>query len=101
MQKTLVQPIHTSVNGRARFKVGGLYDSERMKKHLESRFSNHDRIKGFSVSILTGNILIFYNSTSTSYAVATFIEGVVIEYKKKNGNHQFEIRDQKNEKGGS
>ena len=99
MQKTLVQPIHTSVNGRARFKVGGLYDSERMKKHLESRLSNHDRIKGFSVSILTGNILIFYNSTSTRYAVATFIEGVVIEYKKKNGNHQFEIRDQKKRKG--
>ena len=99
MQKTLVQPIHTLVNGRARFKVGGLYDSERMKKHLESRLSNHDRIKGFSVSILTGNILIFYNSTSTHYAVATFIEGVVIEYKKKNGNHQFEIRDQKKRKG--
>ncbi len=99
MQKTLVQPIHTLVNGRARFKVGGLYDSERMKKHLESRFSNHGGIKDFSVSILTGNILIFYNSTSTHYAVATFIEGVVIEYKKKNGNHQFEIRDQKTRKG--
>ena len=99
MQDIFVQPIHTTVTGRARFKVGGLYDSERMKKHLESRLSNHDRIKGFSVNVLTGNILIFYNSTSTHYAVATFIEGVVIEYKQKNGNHQFEIRDQKKRKG--
>ncbi|MCF6158998.1 MAG: cation-transporting P-type ATPase [wastewater metagenome] len=99
MQKTLVQPIHTSVNGRARFKVGGLYRSELLGKHLESRLSNHDRINGFSINVLTGNILIFYNSTSTHYAVASFIEGFVLEYKKTNGNRLFETKDRKKQKG--
>ncbi len=98
MQKALVQPIHTAVNGRARFEVGGLYGSEAMGKHLESRLSNHNRIHGVSVNVLTGNVLILYNSSGTHHTVAALIEGFVIEYKKKNGNHRFGFRDRKKRK---
>ena len=99
MQHTLVQPVHTSVHGRARFKVGGLYCSGLLKIHLESSLANHDRIKGISANILTGNILIFYHSSSTHTAIAALLEGVVSEYHKKNGNHRIGTRDQKKRNG--
>jgi Ca2+-transporting ATPase len=73
----VVQLVHGTVRGRARFKVGGLYRSEALKKKIESRLSSHLGVKGFSINILTGNILVFYNSDNTPDAIALFIADAV------------------------
>jgi Ca2+-transporting ATPase len=78
----LVQPVHTAVRGRARFKVDGLYRSEALKKQIESRLSSEMGIQGFSVSILTGKVLVFFNSDNTPQAIASLIEGVAGELGK-------------------
>jgi len=72
----VVQPVHTAVKGRARFRVEGLYRSERLKKEIESRLSSHSDIQGFSVNILTGKVLVFYNSDNTPETIAMLIAGV-------------------------
>jgi Ca2+-transporting ATPase len=98
MQEIFVQPIHTTVTGRARFKVNGLYGSELMKRHLASNLSNEDGIRSFSINTLTGNILIFYQLHNTHIKVAARIEGLVLEYNKANGNRLFEKKKRRERK---
>ncbi len=76
----MVQAIHASVKGRARYKVKGLYRSESLKKYLESRLSGRDGISYFSANTLTGNVLVYFNSHNTPHAIASLIEGIAIEY---------------------
>ena len=78
----MVQPVHTAVKGRARFRVEGLYRSEKLKKEIESRLSSHNDIKGFSINILTGKVLVFYNSDNTPETIAMLIAGVAGESAK-------------------
>ncbi|HXX58014.1 MAG TPA: HAD-IC family P-type ATPase [Thermodesulfovibrionales bacterium] len=78
----MVQPLHTSVKGRARFKVAGLYRSAVLKKELESGLSRQGGIQGFSVSVLTGNVLIYYNSENTLEIVASLIAAIVARSEK-------------------
>lgn len=78
----MVQIIHASVKGRARYKVKGLRHSETLKKHLESELSKKEEINHFSVNTLTGNILIFYNSGNDNHTIASIIERIVFEYNK-------------------
>ena len=80
----MVQAIHTSVKGRARYKVDGLYRSEPFKKYLESRLSKKEGISYFSISILTGNVLVSFNSTNTPNTIALLIEDIVRDHKKQN-----------------
>ena len=98
MQDIFVQPIHTTVTGRARFQVHGLYNSELMKQHLESGLSNDDGIRSFSINTLTGNILVFYQWYNTHIKVAARIEGLVLEYKKSNGNRLLEKKKRRVQK---
>jgi len=77
----VVQAIHASVKGRARYKIKGLYRSESLKTYLEFRLSEKEGISYFSVNALTGNILVFFNSNNDVHAIASVIEGIVLEYK--------------------
>lgn len=77
----MVEAIHTVVAGRARYRVDGLYRSEVLKKLLEFRLSQNRDIIHISASILTGNILVCFNSDNTPQTIATLIEEIVIEYR--------------------
>ena len=80
----MVQTIHASVKGRARYKIKGLHRSESLKKYLEFRLAEKEGINRFHVNALTGNILVFFNSNNDVNAIASVIEGIVIEYKEQN-----------------
>ncbi len=78
----MVQTIHVAVKGRVRYKVKGLYRSESLKNHIESRLSDKDEISHFSVSILTGNLLVVFNSGNSHSDITTIIKSIVFEHGK-------------------
>ena len=88
----MVHTIHTSVKGRARYKIKGLYRSESLKKHIECRLLEKEGISHFSVNAITGNILIFFNSNNNTHTIASVIEGIVIEHKETVGSQQSSVR---------
>lgn len=98
MREVFVQPVHTVVAGRARFNVKGLYQSELLKRHLESSLSGDDGIRSFSVSALTGNVLVFYELYNKHSEIAARIEGFVLEYKEVSGSRFSERRERKRPK---
>jgi Ca2+-transporting ATPase len=74
------QTVHSGVKGRIRIKVHGLYRSESLKKHLEHRLNGLSGIGHASGSILTGNLLILFNSDQTPDKLITIIKKIVAEY---------------------
>ena len=84
----MVQAIHASVKGRARYKIKGLYRSESLKKHIEFRLAEKEGISRFSVNALTGNILVFFNSNNNTHTIASVIEGIAIEYSNEKTTHR-------------
>lgn len=81
----LVQPIHTAVKGRARFKVNGLYHSEDLKQHLEFNLAKDSGILQVRANPLTGNLLVFFSPNRSFSHIATLIECLVFNYKKPSG----------------
>ena len=78
----MVWAIHTTVSGRGRFRVQGLYRSERLKKHLEKELSKNSGIVSCSASVLTGNILVIFDSRLTCQAILVFIQEIVSKNEK-------------------
>ncbi len=78
----MVQAIHTAVDGRARFKISGLYRCEPLKRFLEGKFSrsNGNGITFFSASTLTGNALVHFNSDTAPDAISSLLDEIVQEY---------------------
>jgi Ca2+-transporting ATPase len=76
----MVQAIHTSVPGRARFRVDGLYRSEPLKRLLEFRLARNQEISHVSASALTGNVLVCFNSGNTPRTIESLITGIVEEH---------------------
>ena len=93
----MVQTIHASVKGRARYKIKGLRRSESLKKHIEFRLSGKEGINRFHVNTLTGNILVFFNSNNDVHTIALVVEGIVIEYREAFDSHQSTVLSQKNQ----
>jgi Ca2+-transporting ATPase len=60
--------------------VNGLYRSESLGKHLESRLSGNSSIISLSINIVTGNILVFFPEEENSRTISLLIEAVVAEY---------------------
>ncbi|GET37775.1 cation-transporting ATPase [Microseira wollei NIES-4236] len=85
----LVQPIHTAVKGRARFKVNGLYHSESLKQHLEFNLAKDFGIVQVRANPLTGNILVFFAPNRSFYHIATQIERLVLDYRKQGGEYRL------------
>ena len=95
----MVQIIHNSVRGRARFKVKGLYRSESLKKHIELKLSENDDIIRFHVNTLTGNVLVFFNSNNDSFTILLIIKSIVEEYVgEKNNKEKKQVQDEKDKK---
>jgi Ca2+-transporting ATPase len=66
----VVQAVHTSVPGRARYKVDGLYRSPKLKRYLEEELSRDEAVRLVSASHLTGNVLIYYDAGRSSDEIA-------------------------------
>ncbi len=76
----MVSVVHDAVKGRARFEVSGLYRSDSLKSGIEAALAGRIGITGFSVSILTGRVLVLYNSGNTVESVGKVIEVAVKSY---------------------
>ncbi len=79
----MVQPIHTAVRGRARYKVKGLYHSESLKRDIEKGLFNEARVISFSVNTLTGNVLVFFPPEESSSVIASLLKSILDSYIKK------------------
>jgi Ca2+-transporting ATPase len=86
----MVEAIHTAVAGRARYRVEGLHRSEVLKRLLEFRLSQNRDITHISASVLTGKVLVCFNSDNTPQTIANLIEEIVTEYRHHCGNSHFE-----------
>jgi Ca2+-transporting ATPase len=75
----VVEEIHTSVKGRVRFKVKRLYRSERVKRRLVADLSGLHGIKKVSASVLTGTVLVIFNSDNQLSAIAARIEAIAVQ----------------------
>ncbi|MGA2192355.1 MAG: HAD-IC family P-type ATPase [Nitrospirota bacterium] len=76
----MVQPIHTAVKGRARYKVKGLYRSEPLKRCIEKGLSEKDCITVFSVNTLTGHVLVLFSPETPIALITSLLKSVVSEY---------------------
>ncbi|MBZ0158466.1 MAG: cation-transporting P-type ATPase [Alphaproteobacteria bacterium] len=76
----MVQTIHATVKGRARYKIQGLYRSLSLKKHLDTRLPQEEGIRSVSVNIMTGTILVLFNSVNTSSSVGRLVRNIVLEH---------------------
>ncbi|BAY19181.1 phosphoesterase [Anabaenopsis circularis NIES-21] len=76
----LVRAIHTSIKGRARYKVRGLYDSPALKQYLELRLSKEDMIFQASANHLTGNVLVLFQPDFSPNAIAWLLQNIVLDY---------------------
>lgn len=56
-----VQPVHTRIPGRARFKVAELYRSHELKHHLEYSLNGVDGIHRVQANSLTGSLLMVFD----------------------------------------
>ncbi|MDZ7951994.1 phosphatase PAP2 family protein [Nostoc sp. DedQUE09] len=78
-----VQPIHTAVKGRARYKVNGLYHSEALKRYLESRLLEQKIILRASANSYTGNVLVIFTPDKSLNAIALLIQDILLNYRQK------------------
>ncbi|AFY78252.1 P-type ATPase, translocating [Pleurocapsa sp. PCC 7327] len=93
----MVLALHTAVQGRARFKVRGLYRSDELKKYLESRLSSKKGINFVSARPATGHIIVRFDPECSYKAIAQAIEKLVLDYRNQkaevgNRNSEFGIR---------
>ncbi|HYB91675.1 MAG TPA: HAD-IC family P-type ATPase, partial [Candidatus Binataceae bacterium] len=72
-----MDPIHTAVPGRARYRVAGLRRSESVKKLLEGSLPEIAGIDQVSANTLTGNVLVLFDGKMSARHVAALIEGVL------------------------
>jgi Ca2+-transporting ATPase len=83
--KALVLTVHNAVKGRARFKVEGLYRFDPLKSCIEKTLAGQVGIERYSVSVLTGKVLVLFNSGNTTESVRSLIEAAVTAH-SGNGN---------------
>ena len=76
----MVQTVHATIPGRARYKVPGLYRSESLRNHLEAGLLCREGINLVSINTLTGSILVYFNSLNTPQSVALVIQNIVREH---------------------
>jgi P-type Ca2+ transporter type 2C len=78
----VVELLHAAIKGRVRYKVSGLYRSESLKRQIESSLSNIDGINRVSASILTGNVLVFFNSGTNPPEIGSLIIAITSEHRQ-------------------
>jgi Ca2+-transporting ATPase len=81
----LVEAVHDSVKGRARYRVEGLYRSDELKQYLEEGLPKKAGIGFVSASTLTGNVLVLYTPEFAPSHVAAQLSELLAE-RRHNGN---------------
>lgn len=74
-----VEAIHTTIKGRARYRVRGLYNSKPLKRLLEIRLGEQKDVLKVKASTITGNLLISYNSDNSHKTIARLVEKILDE----------------------
>ena len=77
--------IHTTVPGRARYRVEGLFRSDSLKRLLEVHLPRRREILRVRASTATGNILVHYDSGQDHQSIAALIETLLKEPRGTNG----------------
>jgi P-type Ca2+ transporter type 2C len=72
-----VQPVHTAVKGRGRFRVSGLYRSPARCRSMESGLLGRGGIREVSASPLTGNVVVIFDGGRDHVEIAALIESLV------------------------
>ena len=70
----MVQAIHTAVKGRVRFKVAGLKRCATLREAIEAQLNDKQGVTRFSVSTVTGSVLVVFNSDNTVHTFSSLIE---------------------------
>jgi Ca2+-transporting ATPase len=81
----MVTVVHAAIRGRTRFRVGGLYHSDGLKRVIETKLSAREGVHKVSANTLTGNVLVLYRSDRNPSEIAVYVSAVVQEYQKENG----------------
>ncbi|MBE9212270.1 cation-transporting P-type ATPase [Plectonema cf. radiosum LEGE 06105] len=79
----MVQAIHTSIKGRARYYVRELYRSVSLQKYLERSLSQYTEIIGVTASSLTGNLLVKFKPDKSDAEIAVLIEKSIANYQQQ------------------
>jgi Ca2+-transporting ATPase len=74
----LIEAIHTTVKGRARFRVEGLKDTPALKRILEFYLPQNSDLILVKASITTGNLLIRYTETLSPERVKELIAQAIV-----------------------
>ncbi len=89
---TFIEPVHTALKGRTRFRIKGLYRSESMRKFIETKLSGRNEVSSVTANVLTSNILVFFNSGNTAATISALLEEIVSEYQGFNGgSYPFDV----------
>ena len=72
-----VDPLHTTVSGRARLRVEGLYRSARLAAQLEQSLHAHPSVRSVRASPRTGNVLVLFEPTLGLDEVCRAVEAAI------------------------
>ncbi|MBD2440713.1 phosphatase PAP2 family protein [Nostoc sp. FACHB-110] len=81
-KNSVIRAIHTSIKGRARYKVRGLHNSLALKQYLEFRLSKAENIFQASANHLTGNVLVLFHPDVNLQAIAWLLQNMVLDYRR-------------------
>ncbi|HMK42695.1 MAG TPA: cation-transporting P-type ATPase [Dissulfurispiraceae bacterium] len=76
----MIDPLHTAVPGRGRYRIHGLKRSVPFRRHLEYQLSHNEDILAYSVSDMTGNVLVSFNSGNTHADIASLLLKLASSY---------------------
>jgi Ca2+-transporting ATPase len=78
-ESRVVQAVHTSIKGRARYKVEGLYRSDHLKQQIEEDLAEQKWILSVSINTLTGSVLVLFDSHNGNHesTIASLLNAVV------------------------
>lgn len=67
-------PVHTTVPGRARFRVDALYRAEQLKDQIEARLRELDGVRSAKVNILTASLVVHFDPAVSHPELAASID---------------------------
>ncbi|MBD2450185.1 phosphatase PAP2 family protein [Nostoc sp. FACHB-152] len=81
-ENSVIHAIHTSIKGRARYKVSGLHNSQALKRYLEFRLPKEENIIQASANHFTGNVLLLFHPEVNLQAIAWLLQNIVLDYRR-------------------
>ncbi|AFY46395.1 P-type ATPase, translocating [Nostoc sp. PCC 7524] len=79
----MIKAIHTSVKGRARYKITELYGSRDLKEYLERSLASKSAIIKANANPLTSNLLVIFSPKYNYQQIGSLVEQIVLSFCKK------------------